>query len=115
MKKKNDEEFIGKSELDSKKVLGRHSRLYGNNYYCQKEVENIIEDIAKENNKKKNEIKNIVLIQFRVFKDMLVEGSPPTKEETPDLNNAKIVRMMHFGMFCPYNEIRKNNPEIFDK
>lgn len=115
MKKKNDEEFTDKSELDSKKVLDRHNRLYSTTFYMQKEAEEIVDDLAKEFKMSKGDIKDIVLMQFRVFRDILNEANPKSKDIPVDLNKTKIVRMMHFGMFCPINEIRNNNKEIFDK
>ena len=114
MKRKNDEEFVGKSELDSKKVLDRHKRLYNNTYYLQKVAEEIIDDLAKEFKMSKSEIKDIVLMQFRVFRDILDKANPKSKDIPVDLNKTKIVRMMHFGMFCPINEIRNNNKKIFN-
>lgn len=113
-RKNNEEEFTGKSELDSKKVLERHSRLYGTTYYMQKEAEEIVDDLAKEFKMSKPDIKDIVLMQFKVFRDILDEANPKSKDIPVDLNKTKIIRMMHFGMFCPINEIRNNNKNIFN-
>lgn len=104
--KNNNAQIINNSKLDANKILDRHTKLYKNSYYLQKEVEELIDQVSKNNNVSKKEVKFIILTQFKALKNMLVDCSP-NKKEANNYENAKIIRIMNLGVFRPVNEIIK--------
>ena len=101
--KNNNEGFINNSKLNADKILNRHRKLYKHNFYLQKEVDELIEKVSKNNNIQKKEVKFIILSQFKALKNTLVNCSPSKKEDI-NYEDAKIIRIMNFGVFRPTND-----------